>query len=187
MKLNFNQFLYFRIDDQSPDSLHKALQRSSSLKTERDTPRKKRNLERRKTITPILSSCSSSSCDASPTKDISALNLSTYDSVFTSPAVLSRQLDDEKKESEKTFEKDNKTDFVNNGANKLDDNTEGVQSIEKEEADLAVYKFLGEEVSVKKGIVKKQTMGRFTVTTSVLTQLFFGTSIYKSMPQFLKV
>ncbi|XP_063448998.1 protein phosphatase Slingshot homolog 2-like isoform X2 [Mytilus trossulus] len=148
-----------RIDDQSPDSLHKALQRSSSLKTERDTPRKKRNLERRKTITPILSSCSSSSCDASPTKDISVLNLSTYDSVFTSPAVLSRQLDDEKKESEKTLEKDNKTDFVNNGANKLDDNTEEVKSMEQEEADLAVYKFLGEEVSVKKGIVKKQTMG----------------------------
>ncbi|XP_052072452.1 protein phosphatase Slingshot homolog 2-like isoform X2 [Mytilus californianus] len=148
-----------RINDQSPDSEHKALQRSSSLKTERDTPRKKRNLERRKTITPILSSCSSSSCDASPTKDVSALNFSKYDSVFTSPAVLSRQLDDEKKECEKTCEKDDKTDFVNISANKNDENTEEVKSIELEEADLAVYKFLGEEVSVKKGIVKKQTMG----------------------------
>lgn len=148
-----------RTNDQSPDSEHKALQRSSSLKTERDTPRKKRNLERRKTITPILSSCSSSSCDASPTKDISALNFSKYDSVFTSPAVLSRQLDDEKKESEKICEKDDKTDLVSINANKHDDTTEEVKSIELEEADLAVYKFLGEEVSVKKGIVKKQTMG----------------------------
>lgn len=97
--------------------------------------------------------------------------------MFTSPAVVSRQLDDEKKESEKTSEKDDKTDFINIGANKHDDNTEEVKSIEQEEADLAVYKFLGEEVSVKKGIVKKQTMGRFTVTTSVLTHLDFGTSL----------
>ena len=149
-----------RTNDESPDSSHKSLQRSSSLKTERDTPRKRRNSERRKTVTPILSPCPSSG-DASPTKDISLTDIVGNDSVFLSQNISMRK-NDEKKESEISLdgEKTDSDQNVSNIDSKDNDPNLTIEGhvFEPEERDLTVYKFLGEEVSLEKGIVKKQKM-----------------------------
>lgn len=71
---------------------------------------------------------------------------------------------DEKKESEISLDGE-KTDSDQNVSN-IDSKDNDPNLIieehvfEPEERDLTVYKFLGEEVSLEKGIVKKQKMGK---------------------------
>jgi hypothetical protein len=71
---------------------------------------------------------------------------------------------DEKKESEISLdgEKTDSDQNVSNIDSKDNDPNLTIEGhvFEPEERDLTVYKFLGEEVSLEKGIVKKQKMGK---------------------------
>lgn len=126
------------------------MRRSSSLKDERVTPKNKRSSERRKTCTPILSPTTPS--DTSPAKDVSKSELESSFIRDTTPHDLpikthdsdNTQSDDICDSKDRVFEGDN-----------LDS--------ESPATDVAVYKFLGEEVSVEKGIVKKQKMGKYSL------------------------
>jgi len=76
---------------------------------------------------------------------------------------------DEKKESENSLD-DEKTDSDQNVSNIDSKDNDPNLTIERhvfepEERDLTVYKFLGEEVSLEKGIVKKQKMGKVSYWT----------------------
>lgn len=161
-------FSFLRLTEGNPDSVHASLHRSSSLKTDRDTPRKKRrNSERRKTITPILSPSSSLSSDtSSPTKDISNIEIEYSNEVFQ------RCPPSHGEEKENYACKDEGKDYSNEtkwrDLDLIQDNTE--------DSDKAVYKFLGEEVSVEKGIVKRQKMG----ITIILFLLIWKLSQYLS-------
>ncbi|XP_033748878.1 protein phosphatase Slingshot homolog 1-like isoform X2 [Pecten maximus] len=119
--------------DSSPESPHKPLQRSSSLKEERVTPKRKRS-ERRKTCTPIVT--------PSPTPSTTPVSTprSSYD---TTPC-------SETKEFVFPLNKDMKTSD--------EGQTDPSVTSESQGDDVAVYKFGTEEVPVAKGIVKKQKM-----------------------------
>lgn len=76
---------------------------------------------------------------------------------------------DEKKESEISLdgEKTDSDQNVSNIDSKDNDPNLTIEGhvFEPEERDLTVYKFLGEEVSLEKGIVKKQKMGKVSYWT----------------------
>ncbi|KAJ8312496.1 hypothetical protein KUTeg_009869 [Tegillarca granosa] len=136
--------------DDLTQSENRPLRRSSSLKDERVTPKNKRSSERRKTCTPILSPTTPS--DTSPAKDISKLELESSFTRDTTPQDLPVDSQD--------IDNTHSNDICDNKDSFFDSDN---QDLDSPATDVAVYKFLGEEVSVEKGIVKKQKMGKFTL------------------------
>ncbi|XP_021357881.1 protein phosphatase Slingshot homolog 1-like isoform X2 [Mizuhopecten yessoensis] len=117
--------------DSSPESPHQPLQRSSSLKEERVTPKRKRS-ERRKTCTPIVTP------SPSPTATPGSTPRSSHD---TTPSGENREFVFPLKKEAKSSDEGQTT-----------------ETGESQGEDVAVYKWGTEEVPVEKGIVKKQKM-----------------------------
>lgn len=123
--------------DSSPETPHKPLQRSSSMKEERVTPKRKRS-ERRKTCTSIVTPSPSPSSTPVTTPQSSTPCSDTNEFVF---------LVDKDKEVKQS-----------GGVRASPSVDPSVMKGENQDEDVAVYKFGTEEVPVAKGIVKKQTM-----------------------------
>ncbi|XP_060077263.1 protein phosphatase Slingshot homolog 1-like [Ylistrum balloti] len=124
--------------DSSPEIPNKPLQRSSSLKDERVTPKRKRS-ERRKTCTPIVT--------PSPTPSTTPVTTphSSYD---TTPCSEIKEF---------VFPLNQMTKSSDSGQiTTVSPDPEGTNESPGE--NVAVYKFGTEEVPVAKGIVKKQKM-----------------------------
>ena len=123
------------------ESPRKRIQRSSSLKSNRVTPKAKdRDNERRKTCIAILS----------PTYNRSEKDQSAVDDLNLPKACH---------DPEEKTDLSQQEECISQASFQLEDSIEKEDDVKKQTGTVKIYKYMDEELEVEEGMVRKQTLG----------------------------